>query len=202
MVKCRVVRLLAAVLPTLGLLVVLLQPPDGEALLVGRVGQAPEAPTLALDDVPTCTYRKGQKHITRSPGMYPGILTARNGTLELFSIPIGKIIISIRGRVSVTRSLRLLLGPLGLDSCTVGLKVRRVIRGRRLVSRPAVVAAIPAVVPTRLVAIATIATGRLGHRGRWECRLLDSHRSRLKRQVRPVLQSFLSKIIKQSNSDS
>ena len=64
MVQCRVVRLLASILTTLGLLVVLLQPPEGEAVLVGRVSQAPEAPTLALDDVPVCTYRKGQKHIT------------------------------------------------------------------------------------------------------------------------------------------
>ena len=78
--KCRVVRLLAAVLPTLGLLVVLLQPPDGEAFLVGGVGQAPEAPAPALDNVPAGTYRKGQKNITRSPGMHLGILTARNGT--------------------------------------------------------------------------------------------------------------------------
>ena len=46
MVKCQVVGLLTAVLPTLGLLAVLLQPPDGEALLAGGVGQAPEAPAL------------------------------------------------------------------------------------------------------------------------------------------------------------
>ena len=44
MVKRQVVRLLTAILTTLGLLVVLLQPPDGEALLIGGVGQAPEAP--------------------------------------------------------------------------------------------------------------------------------------------------------------
>ena len=55
MVQCQVVRLLAAVLTTLGFFVILLQPPDGEALLVGRAGKAPEAPTFALDDVPTCT---------------------------------------------------------------------------------------------------------------------------------------------------
>ena len=79
--------------------------------------------------------------------MYPGILTARNGTLELFRIPIGKIIFSIRGRVSVTSLLRLQLGPLRLGSCTVGLKVRRVIKGRWLVPQPPVVAAIPTVRP-------------------------------------------------------
>ena len=183
MMQCWVMRLLAAVLPTLSLLVVLLQPSDGEAVLVGRVGQAPEAPTCALDDVPACTYRQGQKHITQSPGMYPRILIARNRTLELSCIPIRKIRISIRCRVSVVRFLRLLLGPLGLGSCTVGLKVRRVIRGRRLVPRPMVVAAIPSVVPTRLVAIATIATGRLGRRGRGGCRLLDSHCSQLVSQI-------------------
>ena len=72
-VKCQVVRLFAAVLTALGLLVVLLQPPNGEALLVGGVGQAPETPALALNDVPTCTIRKGQKHVTRSPGMYQRI---------------------------------------------------------------------------------------------------------------------------------
>ena len=87
MVQFWVVRLLASVLTTLSLLVVLLQPPDGEAVLVGGVSQAPEAPTLALDDVLASTYREGQKHITHSPGMYPGILTARNRTLELSCIP-------------------------------------------------------------------------------------------------------------------
>ena len=60
MVKCRVVGLLTAVLATLGLLVVLLQPSDGEALLAGRVGQAPETPALAFNDVPPSTYREGQ----------------------------------------------------------------------------------------------------------------------------------------------
>ena len=84
MVKCRVVRLLAAVLTALGRLVVLLQPPNGEALLVDGVSQAPETPALALNNVPPDTYRKGQKHITRSPGMYQRVLTARYGTLELF----------------------------------------------------------------------------------------------------------------------
>ena len=77
------VGLLAAVLPTLGLLVVLLQPPDGEALLAGGVGKAPEAPAFALHNVPPSTYGKRQEHITRSPGMYLKILTARDGALEL-----------------------------------------------------------------------------------------------------------------------
>ena len=88
-----------------------------------------------------------------------------NGTLELFRGPIGKIIVSIRVGISVTRPLRLLLVPLGLGSCTVDLKVRRVIRRRGLVPWLVVVAAILMVVPARLVAIATIATGRLGRRG-------------------------------------
>ena len=92
--------------------------------------------------------------------MYQGILTARDGTLELFCGPIRKVIVSIRVRVSITRSLRLLLGPLELGSCAMGLKVSRVIR-RRLDPRPEVVVTIPAVVSTRLVAIATVATGRL-----------------------------------------
>ena len=91
--------------------------------------------------------------------MYQRILTARYGTLELFSGPIGEIVVSIRVGISVTRPLRLLLVPLGLGSCTVDLKVRRVIRRRRLVPQLAVVAAILTVVPMRLVAIAT---GRLG----------------------------------------
>ena len=90
--------------------------------------------------------------------MCPRIVTARNRTLELSCIPIGKIRISIRCRVSVARFLRLLLGPLGLGSCTVGLKVRRIIRGRLLVPWLAIVAAVPVVIPTWLVAIATIAT--------------------------------------------
>ena len=64
MLKCRVVGLLTAVLPTLRLLVVLLQPPDGEALLAGGVGKAPETPAFAHDNIPPSTYRKGQKHIT------------------------------------------------------------------------------------------------------------------------------------------
>ena len=70
MVKRWVVGLLAAFLPALGLLVVLLQPPDGEALLTGGVGKALEAPAFALHYVPPSTYRERQKHVTRSPGMY------------------------------------------------------------------------------------------------------------------------------------
>ena len=84
--------------------------------LLAGVGQAPEAPAFALYDVPPSTYGKGQKHVTRSPGMYLRILTARYGTLELFCGPIGKIVVSIRVDISVTRPLRLLLVPLGLGS--------------------------------------------------------------------------------------
>ena len=84
--------------------------------------------------------------------------------------------------ISVTSLLRLLLVPLGLGSCTVNLRIR-IIRGSRLIPWPAVIAAIHAVIPTRFVAIATIATGRLGPRGRGGHCLLDSHRSRLVSQI-------------------
>ena len=128
MVQCRVVWQFATVLTTLGLLVILLQPPDGVAVLVSRVGHTPGAPLLAFDNVPPPTYRKGQKHITLSPGMWPRIVTARNGTFEVSGIPIGEIIIrvSIINGISVVRLLRLLLGPMGVGSCTVSLKIVKI----------------------------------------------------------------------------
>ena len=128
MVQHRMVRQFATVLTTLGLLVVLLQPPDGVAVSVCGVGHAPGAPLLAFDNVPPRTFRKGQKHITLSPGMWPRIVTARNGTFEVSGIPIGEIIIrvSIRNGISVVRLLRLLLGPMGVGSCTVSLKIVKI----------------------------------------------------------------------------
>ena len=54
--------------------------------------------------------------------------------------------------------------------------------------------AISAVISTWLVAIAAIATSRLGHWGR-RCRsLLEGHHSGLVCQIQPILQPFLGKI--------
>ena len=76
------VGLLAAILPTLWLLAVLLQPPDSKTIFVSRMGKAPEAPAFALYNVPPSTCGKGQKHVTVSPSMYLIILTAGDRTPE------------------------------------------------------------------------------------------------------------------------
>ena len=69
MVQYGVVRQLASVLTTFSPLVVLLQPSDGVAVLVGGVGHTPGAPLPALENVPPCTYGERQKRVTFAPGM-------------------------------------------------------------------------------------------------------------------------------------
>ena len=79
-VQSRMVGLLTAILPTLRLFVVLLQPPDSKTIFISRMGKAPEAPAFALYNVPPSTCRKGQKHVTVSPSMHLIILTAGDKT--------------------------------------------------------------------------------------------------------------------------
>ena len=71
-------RLLATALTTLRSLINFLQFLDGVTLFVSPMAQAPRTPLLLLDNVPSGTYGKIEKDITRLSCMKHLILAARD----------------------------------------------------------------------------------------------------------------------------